>query len=158
LSENLATGFRLSAANYDPERVAKLITMPNVLIGLSDAGAHCDQLCDAGVPSYLLHHWVHQRQMLKMEDAVRRLTSEPADFLGLRTKGRIGQGMDADLVLFDPASIKPCPHEWKTDLPGGKGRLIERSEGVAYTVVGGEVVFDHYEHQGVLPGTLLKNA
>ena len=158
LSENLAMGFRLSAANYDPERVAKLITMPNVLIGLSDAGAHCDQLCDAGVPSYLLHHWVHQRQMMKMEEAVRRLTSEPADFLGLRTKGRIAEGMDADLVLFDPAAIKPCPHEWKTDLPGGKGRLIERSEGVAYTVVGGEVVFDHYEHQGVLPGRLLRSA
>ena len=158
LDEDLATGFRLSAANYDPAAVSKLITMPNVLIGLSDAGAHVDQLCDAGVPSYLLHQWVHEKQAMKLEEAVRRLTSEPADFMGLANKGRIAGGKDADLVLFDPAAIKPLPHEWRTDLPTGRGRLVERSEGIAYSVVGGEILFDHYEHQGVLPGQLLKGA
>ncbi|HKV53801.1 MAG TPA: amidohydrolase family protein [Candidatus Binataceae bacterium] len=158
LDENLATGFRLSAANYDPKSVGKLITMPNVLIGLSDAGAHVDQLCDAGVPSYLLHEWVHEKQAMRLEEAVRRLTSEPADFLGLSNKGRVAAGKDADLVLFDPAAIKPLPHEWLTDLPTGRGRLVERSEGVSYSIIGGEIVFDHYEHQGVFPGQLLKGA
>jgi N-acyl-D-amino-acid deacylase len=66
--------------------------------------------------------------------------------------------MDADLVLFDPTSVKPLPAEWVNDLPGGKPRLIERSEGIAYTIVGGEVLFAHNQHQGGRPGQVLKSA
>jgi N-acyl-D-aspartate/D-glutamate deacylase len=94
---------------------------------------------------------------LSLEEAVRRVTAEPADFLGLRKKGRIAPGLDADVVLFDLDTVKPCPLEWVNDLPGGKPRIIERAEGVAYTIVGGEVLFAHGQHQGGYPGKVLRS-
>ena len=155
IAENLETGFLFAATNTNPDAVQELITNPHILIGLSDAGAHVDQSCNAGVPTYLLHEWVHKRGALSLERAVQRLTSEPADFLGLTKKGRLAPGMDADLVIFDLNTVKPCPLEWVNDLPGGKQRLIERAEGIAYTLVAGQVLFDHGEHQGVFPGKVM---
>ena len=158
VDEETALGVTVSIINADPEAVGKLITLPDVLIGLSDAGAHVDQHCEAGVPTYILHEWVQKRQVLTLEEGVRRITSELADFLGLTTKGRVAPGMDADLVLFDPTAVKPYPSEWVNDLPGGKPRLIERSAGIAYTLVGGEVLFAHNEYQGGLPGRIIRSA
>lgn len=157
VAENLEAGFLFAATNTNPEAVQELITNPHVLIGLSDAGAHVDQSCNAGVPTYLLHEWVHKRGALSLENAVRRLTAEPAEFLGLQKKGRIAPGMDADLVLFDLDTVKPCPLEWVNDLPGGKPRIIERAEGVAYTLVAGKVFFAHGEHQGEYPGKVMRS-
>ena len=158
VDEETALGVTVSIINADPEAVGKLITLPDVLIGLSDAGAHVDQRCEAGVPTYILHEWVQKRQVLTLEEGVRRITSELADFLGLTTKGRVAPGMDADLVLFDPTAVKPYPAEWVNDLPGGKPRLIERSAGIAYTLVGGEILFAHNEYQGGLPGRIIRSA
>ena len=97
------------------------------------------------------------RRLLSLEEGVRRITSELADFMGLKSKGRIAPGMDADLVLFDPTTVKQLPAEWVNDLPGGKPRLIERSEGVEYTIVGGEVLLAHNEYQGGRPGQVVKS-
>ena len=157
VEENTALGVTVSIINSDPDAVGQLLTLPNVLIGLSDAGAHVDQHCEAGVPTYILHEWVRKRQVLSLEEGVRRVTSELADFMGLQTKGRIAAGMDADLVLFDPTTVKPLPVEWVNDLPGGKPRLIERSEGIAYTIVGGEILLAHNQYQGGRPGRVLKS-
>jgi N-acyl-D-aspartate/D-glutamate deacylase len=155
VDEDLEAGFRFLAGNSDARLMSKVVQAPHVLVGLSDAGAHIDQLCNAGVPSYMLQEWVQKRRVLTLPQAVRRLTAEPAEFFGFQTKGRIAVGMDGDVVLFDPERVKLCPQEWINDLPGGRPRIIERSEGFAYTIVAGEIVFDHNEYQGTLSGRVL---
>lgn len=156
IDEELEMGITQSVINTDPEEVRELITHPDVLIGLSDAGAHVDQHCDAGVPTYLLGEWVRKRQAMSLEEGVRRLTGEPAMFLGQMKKGRLAEGMDADLVVFDPTTIGVQPPEWVNDLPGGKPRLIERSTGVQHTIIGGAVLFSDGIYQGGLPGQIMR--
>jgi N-acyl-D-amino-acid deacylase len=141
--------------NQNPVTMRKLVTSPELLFGLSDGGAHLNETCGAGMTSYVLREWVMERHVLSLEQAVMRLSTEQADLLGLKNKGRIGVGTDADLVLFDPATVRTKPIERVNDLPGGKPRLIERAEGIAYTIVAGQVVFDHDQYQEVLPGQVL---
>ena len=157
LAEDLALGITLSVINVDKQIVEKILQLPNTLLGLSDAGAHVAQHCDAGLSSYLLAEWVRERGTLTLEEGVRRLTSELADFMSLSGKGRLKPGLDADLVLFDPARIRVMPPEWVNDLPGKQARLIERSEGIEYTIVGGNVLFAHNEYQGGMPGKVLRS-
>lgn len=156
IAENLELGITVQLINADRNAVAKLISRPEVMIGLSDAGAHVSQHCEAGSPTYMLREWVYNNPVMRLEHAVKRMTSEPADFLGLSRKGRILPGMDADLVVFDPATVGTRPLEWVNDLPGGAPRLIERSQGVICSIVGGEVVFANNEYQGVKPGQVLR--
>jgi N-acyl-D-amino-acid deacylase len=158
LSEDLELGITLSVINVNKDVVHKILQLPNTLIGLSDAGAHVAQHCDAGLPSYLLSEWVRERNALSLEEGVRRLTSEPGDFLNLSGKGRLKPGNDADLVIFDPNKIRALPPEWSNDLPGGQARLIERSEGIEYTIVNGDVLFAGGEYQGVMPGRVLRSS
>jgi N-acyl-D-amino-acid deacylase len=158
LDEDLALGITLSVINVNKEIVHKLLQLPNTLIGLSDAGAHVAQHCDAGLSSYLLSEWVRERGALTIEEGVRRLTSEPAEFLGLHSRGRIKAGFEADLVLFDADRIRPLPPEWVNDLPGKQPRLIERAEGIEYTIVGGQVLFAGDNYQGGMPGKVLRSA
>jgi N-acyl-D-amino-acid deacylase len=157
LEDDLALGITLSVINVNKDVVHKLLQLPNTLIGLSDAGAHVAQHCDAGLPSYLLAEWVRERRALTLEEGVRRLTSEAADFLGLGTRGRIKPGLQADLALIDPERIRPLPPELVNDLPGKQPRLIERAEGIEYTIVGGEVLFAHDAYQGGKPGKVLRS-
>ena len=157
LSENLELGITLSVINVNKDVVHRILQLPDTLIGLSDAGAHVAQHCDAGLPSYLLSEWVRERNALTLEEGVRRLTSEPARFLGLGSKGCLRPGNDADLVIFDPNRIRPLAPEWCHDLPGGQPRLIERSEGIEYTIVNGQVLFVGDEYQGGKPGRVLRS-
>jgi len=156
IDENLEMGITLSVINTNPDEVRELITHPGCLIGLSDAGAHVDQHCDAGVPTYLLGEWVRKQGAMTLEEGVRRLTSEPATFLNQPHKGRLAPGCDADLVIFDPDTIGPRPPEWVNDLPGDKPRLIEYATGVQHTIVGGNIVFSDNVHEGGLPGSVLR--
>jgi N-acyl-D-amino-acid deacylase len=157
LEDGLETLFDFPVFNQDPDAVRPLVTDPRFLIGLSDGGAHVDQLCDAGYPSYLLGKWVRRWQALTLEEGVRRLTSEVADFFGIPGRGRLVPGAAADLVLFDPATVDDEAPEYVHDLPGGAKRLVARARGIHATVVGGAIVHRDGKDTGARPGTVLRS-
>jgi N-acyl-D-aspartate/D-glutamate deacylase len=129
-----------------------------MLLGLGDGGAHLDMLCDSGYPTYVLGTWVRERNVLKIEEAVRRMTSDPADFFGIRDRGRLKEGLAADIAIFDPASVASVGRpERRYDLPGGAKRMVMRSQGIEYTVVNGEVTWERGALTDAVAGTVLRS-
>jgi N-acyl-D-aspartate/D-glutamate deacylase len=160
LASNLEARFRSAIANADEEIVAELIAHPAAMLGLSDAGAHASQLCDACFSTHLLGHWVRERGALSLEQAVRLLTSRSAEVFGLRDRGRIAERLAADLVVFDPDTVGCGPLERVRDLPGGADRMISRAIGIDAVIVNGVVLRqgerDQLDPSGPLPGRLLR--
>ena len=133
-----------------------MITHPHTLVGLSDGGAHADMRCEAGYSTYMLGTIVRDKQMLSMEEAIRRLTSAPAQVFGVPLRGTVATGMIADLVVFDPTSINCGKQEAVKDFPGGGLRYIEKSTGIEHTIVNGTVLFSNGVAQNTLPGRVLR--
>ncbi|HAC79254.1 MAG TPA: amidohydrolase, partial [Deltaproteobacteria bacterium] len=161
LETELAVSFRMAVANRDEDVVAELLSDKTVVLGLSDAGAHASQLCDAGASTHLLGHWVREKEVLSMEEAVRKLTSEPADLFGLADRGRIAPGQTGDLAIFDPATVRCGELQRVHDFPGGADRLIAPAEGMRAVVVAGEVLreegVDQVDPEGALPGRVVRS-
>ena len=140
LEEDLATRFRIVLANDDEEDLANLLRDERAVLGLSDAGAHASQLCDACYSTYLLAHWVRETGVLSLEQAVWRLTGHGARVFRLEGRGRIAPGYAADLVAFDADAVGAEELERVWDLPAGADRLIARSRGVDTVWVNGELI------------------
>ncbi|WP_346308514.1 amidohydrolase family protein [Limnohabitans sp.] len=138
LASNLQMRWRIALLNFDESEVSEILADPHVVLGLGDGGAHMSQLCDACHPTYLLGHWVRERGALSLEEAVRRLTSHPADVFGLHDRGRVALGLPADLVVFDPDRVDAGPLERVYDLPAGQDRLISRAIGIEAVFVNGQ--------------------
>ncbi|HKA52090.1 MAG TPA: amidohydrolase family protein [Candidatus Binatia bacterium] len=157
IADRLEVLFDLQAFNFEHEGVKNLVSDTRFLIGLSDGGAHVDMLCDAGYATYLLGRWVREHQVLTLEEGVRRLTSVPADFFGIPKRGRLAPGLVADLTLFDPDTVDAKDPEYVWDLPGGGKRFVAKAQGIKTTVVSGQVLYQDGEHQGGLPGKVLRS-
>jgi N-acyl-D-amino-acid deacylase len=143
---------------YHEEGIRRLITDPRTMIGLSDGGAHVNMLCDAGYCTYLLGTWVRERQAMPLEQAVKRITSEPADLFGIKDRGRLRVGWPADVTIFDERTVGSAKRaRMQDDLPGGGRRLVMPAEGIEYTVVNGEVLYEHGKHSGAMPGRVLRS-
>ena len=143
LADDLKTRFTVAIMNTDAAAVAEIFTHPIALIGLADAGAHLTLFCEAGQTSRLLGHWVRERKALSLEEAVRRITSMPADVFGFADRGRLRPGLAADLVIFDAGTIAAGEPELIHDLPDGGPRLVQRASGIAWSFVnGGAVIRD----------------
>ena len=100
--------------------------------------------------------WVRDRRVMSLDRAVQRLTSEPAQILGLADRGVIAAGKAADLVIFDPRTIAAGDKEMLYDLPGEEGRFVQKAEGVQWVIVNGAVLFAEGKHSGALPGQVLR--
>lgn len=157
LADDMATRFRIVLDNDGDDEIANLLADKRTLLGLSDAGAHASQLCDACYSTHLLGHWVRERRAITLEDAVWRLTGHPHTAFRIPHRGLVQEGFYADLVAFDPGSVGCTPVERVHDQPGGADRLVVRStgvermwvNGVATRAGGGEIA-------GVAPGRLIR--
>jgi N-acyl-D-aspartate/D-glutamate deacylase len=159
LAEDLTTRFRIVLANDDDDQLARLLQDPRTVLGLSDAGAHASQLCDANFSTHLLQVWVRERGVLSVEQAVWRLTSQPAGIFGLTDRGVIRPGAFADLVAFDPDAVGAGELERVWDLPAGADRLIAHSTGIEHVWVNGQPIrLDGKDLDGARPGALIRGA
>ena len=132
---------------------------PRVLMGLSDGGAHCGAICDAGMPTFMLTHWARDRSRggkLPLERVIARQTRDTAAFYGLDDRGVVAPGYLADLNVIDFAHLTSLPAERVTDLPAGGPRLIQRASGYVGTWKRGVRITDRDQPTGALPGRLVR--
>jgi len=158
LADDLENEFTMQSFNTRVDRMAELLNDRSVLLGLGDGGAHLDMLCDSGYPTYVLGVWVRERKALSLEEAVRRMTSDPADFFGIRDRGRLQEGLAADVVIFDDREVSSVGRlERLYDLPGGAKRMVLRSKGIEYTIVNGAVTWERGKLTGAAAGQVLRS-
>ena len=137
----LALRVTVVIANDDEPEVARLLVEEHCTLGLSDAGAHAGQLCDAPQATDLLGNWVRGRQVMTVEEAVRRLTSVQADLFGIVDRGTLRPGAWADVVVFDPDTVAPGPLRRVRDFPADSERLTaDQPTGVHHVLVNGQAV------------------
>jgi N-acyl-D-amino-acid deacylase len=129
---------RAVVANDDAAGITMLLNEEHTTLGLSDAGAHVGQLCDAPLPTDLLGNWVRERQTLPMEAAVRKLSGLQADIFNFAGRGYVRPGYHADLVVFDPLTVAPGPTRRVRDFPAGAERLTaDQPSGMRHVLVNG---------------------
>ncbi len=162
LENNLEMRIRMPIANHDEDEVEVLLKDPNVVVGLSDGGAHASQLCDACFATYMLGHWVRERGSLDLEYAVYLLTSRVADVCDITDRGRLREGLAADVVVFDADTVGAGALERVYDFPAGADRLISQAQGIEAVVVNGVLLRENNVDQvnpvnDELPGRLLRN-
>jgi N-acyl-D-amino-acid deacylase len=143
----------------DHEPIREMLTDSATLLGLSDGGAHCASIVDAGMPSFMLAHWGRDRRRgprLPLELLVKRQTSETADFFGLGDRGRLAPGLRADINLIDFDRLRLYQPELVNDMPAGGRRFVQRVDGYETTLVAGTPIFERGTHTGAMPGRLVR--
>ena len=145
--------------DYNLDRQRRMMQHPNVLMGLSDGGAHCGVIADAGMPTFNLTHWGRDRKKgdtLPLEFIVRSMTQRTAEAYGMNDRGMLAEGMLADINVIDFEQLHLFRPEAVFDLPTGGKRLVQRVEGYEYTIKSGQVTFHDGESTGVHPGVLVR--
>ncbi len=148
-------------ANGDLEPTREMLLHPRSAVGLSDGGAHCGVICDAGMPTFMLTHWTRDRargERLPLEWIVKRMTQDTARLYGLGDRGVLAPGKKGDVNVIDYEALQLELPQATHDLPTEAMRLIQRSRGYEATIVSGEVISRHGEETGARPGRLIRGA
>ena len=151
--------YNYTEMNFD--NVYKMLTHPKSLPGLSDGGAHVGTICDASFPTYLLSHWTRDRVQRKQNSieltrAIQMLTADCADYLGLTDRGRLQEGLKADINVIDYQNLSLEAPTMVRDLPNNSQRLLQPVKGYKMTMVSGEVVVKDDAVQLARPGKLVR--
>ena len=109
----------------------------------------------------MLTHWTRDRvrgERLPLPWAIKRITRDSAQAIGLSDRGIIAPGFKADLNVIDYDRLRLHAPEVVYDLPTGGRRLIQRASGYEATIVSGVPVYREGEATGALPGRLVRGA
>jgi N-acyl-D-aspartate/D-glutamate deacylase len=136
---------------------AKVWLDDRTVVGGSDAGAHLDMMCGATYSTFMVGEAVRDHQLLTIEQAVRQLTAVPAELYGVRDRGRLAEGLHADIVVFDPDTVGPRPERTRDDLPGGASRLVAEADGMNHVIVNGVEIVRDGGFTGSTPGRFLRS-
>lgn len=142
--------------NNDFAAIEEQLKSSSTIMGLADSGAHATQIMDASQPTFFLSYWVRDRGVLSLEEGVRRLTSDTANFIGFADRGVLRPGAFADVNVLDYDNLGLPVPEIVRDFPGGSPRFIQRAHGVRHTVVNGQHFMENGEHTGATAGRLLR--
>src|SRR5579883_297785 len=143
-------------ANENQAEAVELMKHPRSVVTFSDSGAHVSQIMDASLQTHLLSHWVRDKQVFTLEEAVKMLTCDIATQFGFHDRGLLREGLAADIAVFDPDTVAPRMPEVVTDLPAKAKRLRQKADGMKATIVNGQVLLRDNEPTGNLPGRLLR--
>lgn len=163
LMESEGTGFIylpiLNYADGNLDFLEALQASEDTVNSLSDGGAHCGTICDAASPTFMLQHWVRDRQRggrISLEHAAKRQCHDTARLYGLDDRGVLAPGYLADINIIDFDNVKLLKPWLAFDLPAGGKRLLQKAEGYDYTIKGGKVTFRKGEWTGATPGVLIR--
>ena len=149
--------FNFAHRNFDD--IFEMITSPNIVFGLSDAGAHCGAICDASFSTSSLAVWARDRkrgERLPIERVVHLNTQRSAAHVGWLDRGVLAPGYVADINVIDFDALSCPPPHIVHDLPAGGRRLMQEANGYLHTIKSGVVTFTGGRHTGELPGRLLR--
>ena len=160
IADDLRTVIASQDRGQDPATWTKRVEVwrdHRAIVGASDAGAHLDMIDSFSYSTTLLARAVREHELMELPEAVYRLSGAQAELYGLHDRGRIAEGLWADLQVFDPATVGPGPVSMRFDLPGGAGRVYGEAEGVHHVLVNGVPCVRHGELLSPRPGRLLRS-
>jgi N-acyl-D-aspartate/D-glutamate deacylase len=143
---------------YNLDVVREMLTSDGTVLGLGDGGAHLGRICDGSMQTHMLTYWTRDRDgpRLELPWVIQKMTSEPADIIGFRDRGRLKKGFKADVNVIDYEKLHLHPPHPVRDLPAGGTRLQQKADGYVATILSGIVTFRNGESTGKLPGRLVR--
>ena len=147
----------MNYANGNLDDVREMLTSPNAILGLSDAGAHCNAISDGSFPTTAITHWTRDRtrgEGLSLEFMVHHQTQRTATHVGWTDRGVLAPGYLADVNVIDHAALSLDAPRLVTDLPAGGTRLMQSARGYDATIKRGVAIAEHGELTGARPGRL----
>lgn len=148
--------------NYADRSLEPLFKMHNhsrIFMGLSDGGAHCGAICDAGMPTFMLTHWTRDRsrgEKIPLERIIHRQTRQTAEIYGLRDRGLLKPGYRADVNVIDYENLRLDSPRMVRDLPAGGRRLLQQAHGYKMTICAGQVILEDDVPTDARPGRVVR--
>jgi N-acyl-D-aspartate/D-glutamate deacylase len=144
--------------DFNLDVVREMLTHPLALPGLSDGGAHVGTICDASMSTFMLSHWARDRERgrLKLERVIQMMTSDTANYIGMKDRGVIALGKKADLNVIDFENLSLKRPRMVKDLPAGGQRFLQDASGYRATIVSGQVIIENDQLTDARPGRLVR--